>query len=48
MIILAMSLSLTLTTDISLAQGPSNSHTFKGKLVDAMGQPAKDGIEIRA
>ena len=47
MIILAMSLSLMLTTDISLAQGPS-SHTFKGKIVDAMGQPAKEGIEIRA
>ena len=47
MIILGMSLSLMLTTDISLAQGPS-SHTFKGKIVDVMGQPATEGIEIRA
>ena len=48
MIILAMSLSLMLTTDISLAQGPSNNHAFKGKFVNSNGQPMKDGITIRA
>ena len=47
-IILAMSLSLMLTTDISLAQGLSNNHAFKGKVVNTIGQPVKDGIEIRA
>ena len=36
-IALTISFSLTLAADISLAQGPSENHAFKGSIVNAIG-----------
>ena len=45
---LTISFSLTLAADTSLAQGPPESHAFKGSIVNAIGRPVRDGANMKA
>ena len=45
---LIISFSLTLAADTSLAQGPAESHAFKGSIVNAIGKPVRDGANMQA
>ena len=48
--ILALTISLSLTTyvDTSLAQGTPPTHAFKGNIVNAAGNPVRDGANMKA
>ena len=47
-LVLAISLSLTFPVNPSLGQGPPNSHAFKGKIVNGIGRPVRDGANMAA